>query len=265
MRDTPTAGIRAEEDGERHRHDQLYAAENYRGDDLRMNPYDWDKMDGTGDAHSAYITSVRWLGDLKGKTVLDVGCGTGWLSVILAKRGAHHVDGFDISEEAVRIARTRARVNGSADTCAFKQGSCYQIPFASATYDVVAGQAILHHVRNKDLVAQELDRVMKPGGVGAFYEPFGGSWLFERFRQRLPLSSDTDDPEHWKDKLKIEELEPFKARFDVTIKHFELVQRFSRYAPVLSSALAALDTALLGRVPPLRRFSRGIVIGLRKR
>src|SRR5215203_3234237 len=47
------------------------------------------------------------LGDVAGKRILDVGCGTGRLSRHLAERGAR-VDGFDFAQEAVRLARTES-------------------------------------------------------------------------------------------------------------------------------------------------------------
>jgi ribosomal protein L11 methylase PrmA len=64
------------------------------------------------------------------KTVLDAGCGDGWFSVILAKRGAASVNAFDISGEAVRLAKTRARVNGVSDCVKVKKASIYVIPAA---------------------------------------------------------------------------------------------------------------------------------------
>lgn len=256
--------LSAEEQTERERHDVMYAEERAKVDDLTMVPWDWEKFDEPDDGRSAYFTSLHWLGDVRGKTVLDMGCGTGWFSVILAKRGAARVDGFDISGEAVKLAAERAEANGVADICTFKEGSAYEIPFPDDTYDVVAGQAIIHHLRNKEVTAQEIDRVMKSGGVAAFNEPLGDSDTLERLRQLLPFRSDTDDPDHWKDKVAMDQLAPFNQRFDVRVKTFELLFNFSRYARFLEGPLAALDKAILSGVPPMRKFARGIVIGLRK-
>jgi len=256
--------LRKEEDVERERHDQIYAKERSQGI-AALVPADWKKFDRGGVSHSAYVTSVQRLGDLTGQAVLDVGCGTGWLSVILAKRGAGNVDGFDISGEAVEAAGACAEANDCAATCRFRRGSCYDIPFEDEAYDVIAGQAILHHLRDKEAAAKELHRVMKPGAKAVFYEPLGNSAAFERFRQRLPIWSDTDEPDHWKDKLTWEDLEPFKTYFEIRTQEFELIQGLSRYFPFLSTHLSALDFLVLRTIPAFRRFARGIVIELTRR
>ncbi|MEQ9400312.1 MAG: class I SAM-dependent methyltransferase [Longimicrobiales bacterium] len=259
-----TDELRREEAQERERHDVMYAEERDRVRDLAMVPWDWEKFDRPDTGNSAYLTSVHWLGDIRGKTVLDLGCGTGWFSVILAKRGAARVDGFDISGEAVAMAGERAEANGVGEVCRFKEGSAYEIPFSDQAYDVVAGQAIIHHLRDKEVVARELDRVMRSGAVAAFNEPFGDSPVFERLRQALPFRSDTDDPDHWMDKVTTEQIEPFRGRFDVRVRHFELLFNLSRYARFLERPLANLDRRLLAMMPPLRRVARGVVIGLQK-
>ena len=53
----------------------------------------------------------RLLGDLRDKTILDVGCGEGEDGMILAKLGAR-VTGLDVSPAAIELARQRAQVNG---------------------------------------------------------------------------------------------------------------------------------------------------------
>src|SRR5205823_1341194 len=56
----------------------------------------------------------RLLGDLAGKSLLDVGCGDGLNAVMLARMGAR-VTGVDVSAGALEVARRRAEVNGVAD------------------------------------------------------------------------------------------------------------------------------------------------------
>jgi len=47
---------------------------------------------------------LQAVGDVSGKTVLDLGCGSGFLSVLMAKRGAARVIGIDVSEDQLEIA-----------------------------------------------------------------------------------------------------------------------------------------------------------------
>jgi len=71
-------------------------------------------------------------------TVIDVGCGSGVLSFVAARLGAHRVIGCDISEEAVEIARLNAKNLGLEDTCEFRVGSLLD-PVRDLRADVVIG------------------------------------------------------------------------------------------------------------------------------
>ena len=214
--------------------------------------------------NNPYFESLKWLGDVRGKHVLDVGCGTGLFSVILAKRGAALVEGFDISPEAVRAAELTAEKNGVSDRCRFRVGSVYDIPWDAGTFDVVAGQAILHHVRDKVKAAEELHRVMAPGARAVFHECLGNSLVAERLRLLVPVWSQTDEPDHWKDKIKYSQLEPFTHLFSVRYQEFELLYWISRVIPSAAPTLRKMDGVLLRWIKPLRRYARAIVIELVK-
>jgi len=208
----PIIARQDEEAQERERHDKSYEDE-YSGEPAKLVPDDWEKFDRPGGTGSTYLTSVRWLGNLNGKTVLDYGCGTGWFSIILAKRGASRVDAVDISGEAIAQAKASAQANAVANICSFKRASCYDLPFEIETFDVVGGQAILHHLRNKDAAGRELHRVMRPGARAVFAEPLGNSHAFESFRQRLPFASHTHEADHWLDKITLAQMNSFRPYF----------------------------------------------------
>lgn len=258
--------IRAEEQREAQIHDQMYAAQ--RAGDLGvMRPIDWQRFDGAPTGMNAYVTSVQWLGDVRGRRVLDFGCGNGWLSIILAKRGAI-VDAFDLSSEAVRTATLRAEANGVSDQCTFRVGSAYEVPFGDGEYDLVIGQSILHHVGEKDTVARELARVLRPGGRAIFMEPLGDSMLLERLRLMVPIESGSpEDPEQWAHQFKFAELAPFRGAFAIRHQEFELFARLQRVGALrrFADRLARIDRAVLDTVPWLRRLAGAIVIELTRK
>lgn len=124
------------------------------------------------------------LGDLRGKTVLDLGCGDGLNTVILAALGAS-VIGVDISEENLAVAAARARENNVASDMRLIHGDISQLPIQEGSIDRVLGAAILHHV---DLLAaaSEIHRVLKPGRAAVFLEPMAGPSVLRVLKQLMP-------------------------------------------------------------------------------
>ncbi len=101
------------------------------------------------------------LGEVRGKAVLEIGCGDGDLAVTLAAEGAR-VAAIDISDEMLAAARQRA---ASADvTVDFRRGAAQSIPFDDESFDVVVAMTILCFVPDARPVFREIARVMKPGG-----------------------------------------------------------------------------------------------------
>lgn len=199
--------------------------------------------------------------------MLDAGCGDGWLSVILGKRGAV-VDAFDISVEGIRTAERRAELNGVGSRCRFTVGSFYSIPFPDESFDAVIDQSILHHLGHKDQAAAELYRVMKPGARAVFAEPFGNSLWLERLRLLIPVESQApEDPTEWARQFKDTDLEAFRAWFEVQVEEYHLFSRFER---ILSSkrlidGLGRLDRRLLPSMRWLRPYARSVVVELLRR
>lgn len=260
-----TLAVYDEEREEAKKHDVIYG--NSDVERLRMTPSDWEKFDDMREPFDAYSGSILRLGDIGGMHVLDAGCGDGWLTVILAKRGAAFVDAFDVSPEGVRVARQRAELNGVAARCRFEAASFYDIPFGDESADVVIGQSILHHLGHKDRAAEELYRVMKPGARAIFREPFGNSLWLERLRLMVPVESAApEDPGEWARQFKYSDLEPFRKFFEIAVEEFQFFSRIDRIVSwkPLTRAVARFDRGLLRMLPFLRPFARAIVVELRR-
>lgn len=105
---------------------------------------------------------------IEGARVLDVACGTGDLSLVLAEAGAARVIGLDFCRPMLEIARRKA--DADSRSIPFVEGDALRLPFADATFDAVT---IAFGLRNLAGVAdglRELRRVLKPGGRLAVLE-----------------------------------------------------------------------------------------------
>ncbi|MER9331683.1 class I SAM-dependent methyltransferase [Mesorhizobium sp. M0488] len=105
---------------------------------------------------------------LRGKTILDIGCGSGGITLHLVERhGAFHATGFDVERPVIETATQRAVARGLSDRVRFIQAPPGRLPFTDHAFDVVFSKDALLHVPDKDALFAEVFRVLKPGGVFA--------------------------------------------------------------------------------------------------
>ncbi len=259
---SPESLVTEEEQQEAMRHDRYYQA---RARVRKLRPYDWEKFDLIAKPTHGYVYSVKCLGDIRGKKVLDLGCGTGWLSVILAKRGAY-VEGIDISSQAIHVASEMAKINEVDANTNFTVGSVYKLCYPDQYFDLVIGQAIIHHVRDKASCAAEIFRVLRGRGRAVFFEAFGNSRILERIRLLMPVPVDEEDRSHWDEQLKYHDLSAFRLFPRINHWEFQLLSRLDRLIsnPALVSFFGRVDLVLLKNIPSLRSYARTIVIELMK-
>jgi SAM-dependent methyltransferase len=105
-----------------------------------------------------YHFAARWAA---GKRVLDVACGEGYGSALLA-RVAAHVTGVDLSAQAIAHAKGAYAKLGNVE---FLAASCTQIPIPEASIDVAVSFETIEHIEGQAAFLDELARVLKPGGV----------------------------------------------------------------------------------------------------
>ena len=104
---------------------------------------------------------LELVGDVRGRSILDVGCGDGDLAVELSKRGAK-VTGIDASNSMIEAAKRRAQQH-NADF-AFQVAAVQHLPFRPEQFDIVVAITVLCFVENATPVFQEMARVLLPGG-----------------------------------------------------------------------------------------------------
>lgn len=98
--------------------------------------------------------------DWRGMSVLDLGCGGGFMAEALARRGAK-VIGVDPSAPAIEAAREHARAEGL--DIDYRVGSGEALPVPDGSLDCVVVVDVLEHVADPALVLDEIRRVLKPG------------------------------------------------------------------------------------------------------
>ena len=115
--------------------------------------------------HNEYLempTTLKILGNVRGKKILDWECGTGIYAKILTRKGAI-VNGIDISEKEIEIAKKEnPKIN-------FKVGNAQKLPYKNNKFDIVLSLA-LAHLKNWNVVLKEIRRVLKPKGIFVFSE-----------------------------------------------------------------------------------------------
>ncbi len=101
-----------------------------------------------------------------GKCVLDIACGEGYGSSLLAKT-AKKVFGVDISRDAVTHAQSKYQV----ENIEFRIGSCASIPLEDSCIDFVVSFETVEHHSEHDAMMQEIKRVLRPNGVVIISSP----------------------------------------------------------------------------------------------
>lgn len=109
---------------------------------------------------------LKFLGEIVPggtKTILDVGCGTGFLTVLLAELG-YTIKGVDLSEGMQADAKRKVKENGFEDRVSFAIGDAENLDEESDTYDLVINRHLLWTLPHPYEAIDEWLRVTRPGG-----------------------------------------------------------------------------------------------------
>ncbi len=109
------------------------------------------------------------------KRVLDLGCGSGWLAVYLARQG-FEVVGVDVSAQAINLANTWARQEDLK--ISFEVGDASQLQYQADSFDAVVANSIFEHfpIKQAQVLTDKVNSMLKVGGVfvGCFDKVGGG-------------------------------------------------------------------------------------------
>ncbi|WP_123538985.1 class I SAM-dependent methyltransferase [Halosimplex salinum] len=125
------------------------------------------------------------LAPVEDKKILEIACGTGRFSVMLAERGADMV-GLDISAPMLGEGRDKARRTGVDDHMEFMRGDAARLPFPDDHFDSVFAIRFFHLVDEPEAYLREMARVSKGQVVFETYNRFSGRSLYN---WALPMGS----------------------------------------------------------------------------
>ena len=137
---------------------------------------------------------------LDNSKVLDVGCGIGGPSRMLADDYNCRVTGIDLSHEFIRTASALSELVGLQDKTDFIQASALELPFEDGSFDVVWTQHVQMNISDKAKFYSEINRVLSDRGTFVYYDIFqkNGRMLITRFRgQMMHRSAFLEAPRRW--------------------------------------------------------------------
>ena len=127
-------------------------------------------------------------------SILDVGAGPGFISIILAEEG-YQVTAFDFAESMIEEAKSNAA--GLADKVTFVQGDAMKLPFADESFDVVFSRNLTWNLPHPDKAYADWLRVLRKNGLLLVFDANWYTYLidekkraeYERDRENVKLSS----------------------------------------------------------------------------
>ena len=133
----------------------------------------------------------RLLGDVRGKSVLDVGCGEGEYASDPRQPRREHVTGLDVSAGAVNLATRRAALNGVSGGARFVCAPLQAANLPEKSFYVLWIDNVLHHVLD-DLedTLRALLRAAKPGALIVCSEPVNLNPTLRRIRFLVPVHTE---------------------------------------------------------------------------
>lgn len=212
---------------------------------------------------------VQQIGDTEGKRLLELGCGSGDLTLVFAAAGAE-VTALDLSPGMVDVARQRVERFAPDADVRFLAGPAEAVDAADASFDLIVGKWILHHT-DLAVLTLELSRLLAPGGRAVFIEnsglnpvlSFARDHIIGRFGVRR-IGTPDEHP------LVKADYRTFASRFgrvEQSYPQFDFLRLLDRQVfqyrkPLVSRVCNSLDDFVERRLPRLRKYSFRVIVEL---
>lgn len=167
-----------------------------------------------GISGQVYELHKEWLGDLKDKKVLDLGCFSGNnLSVYLAENAKEYI-GLDLSD--IGINKLNQKIEHLPNAKGIAADFLNDEQFTDKDFDVIYAYGVLHHFKNVDVLINKLDEKLALDGVIISYDPLETSLPVKLFRVMYrPFQSDKE----WEWPFTRKTYYTFKKKFEILDKH----------------------------------------------
>ncbi len=169
--------------------------------------------------------------NLKDKTLLDAGCGTGLFTKRAIERNAK-VTSIDIAPKLVELTK---RKNPSTNAI---EASLLQLPFEDDTFDYVISSDVIEHTTNPYDATKELIRVLKPGGKICITVPNRTFWFFSVKIANLLKIRDYQGYENW---VHYNEFRKFLIQNKIEIDNYKGIHLFPFVFSFLNPLLYRID------------------------
>ena len=133
--------------------------------DTKGAGYHWTQVNGTIFQRNIYVIAryglvVKQIGDLRGKRILDIGCGDGALTNLLAQNGGL-VTGVDVSKKALKFAGEKTQDSGNIE---FIRASGYNLPLRDGSFDHIISADTIEHLQEPEKMLVEIARLFNGKG-----------------------------------------------------------------------------------------------------
>jgi ubiquinone/menaquinone biosynthesis C-methylase UbiE len=200
------------------------------------------------------------VGDVRGKILVDIGCGDGSRTGPFVQAGAT-ILACDISYGMAQLASSRLQDMSKAMGCitSCQQMAAEEMGYASSSIDIIFGLSVLHHLEIL-LAIQEIKRVLKPGGRAIFVEPLNHNPMANLYRTLTPNRHSAKEcpldysifntlEEHF---YKVRHREFYLLSLGIVIFSFLKSKRMFDWS---LSTLLKVDEKLFSLAPWLRKFA----------
>ncbi|MFB6135094.1 MAG: class I SAM-dependent methyltransferase [Halanaeroarchaeum sp.] len=187
------------------------------------------------------------LNPVEDRRVLEIACGTGRFTVMLAERGADIV-GLDISGPMLRQGRAKARSAGVMDHLEFLRGDAARLPFPDDHFDAVFAMRFFHLADSPATFLSEMARVSREQ---VFFDTFKARSSRSAYNWLLPMGSRLYEDDEVHDLLDA-------ASLDLDDEWHDFLLPYGLYRKIpdwLADPLREVDTAVVDRDPGERLAS----------